>query len=60
MKKILILVCPIMMLVGCVNTSEREMAEDIGFIEDPEPLGLLSDEPITCIEYNNCYLGFTK
>lgn len=58
MKKILILVCPIIMLVGCFNTAEREMAEDIGFIEDPEPLGLLPDEPITCIEYNNCYLDY--
>ncbi len=59
MKKIFILICPIIMLVGCFNTAEREIVEDTGFMEEPQYLDLLPVDPITCIEYNNsCYSDY--
>lgn len=53
MKKLLLLFIPIIMSVGCFNASEESIPEDADFMEDPQPMGLIPNEPIKDIVFDD-------
>ena len=67
MKFFLLLFFPIIMFVGCFNTTEESISEDTDFMDDPQPMDLISYEPINDILFDDndysdydsllCYYG---
>ena len=67
MKKILLLLLPLIMFSGCFNTTEESISEDADFMDDPQHMGLISYEPIKDIVFDDndysdydsllCYYG---